>query len=108
MQLLFRLVLIFPGLGSHASSSRATKFDFTSEELYIRIEMTLHSFFDIINFVERIIIEHIELICSLESELSLMSICSIRTPSTNKANFKKKRLFQFQPIFLNRKNLTII
>ena len=39
------------------------------------------AFSKISHFPERICIEHIELICSLESELTLFSICSIRIPS---------------------------
>ena len=40
-------------------------------------------------FLERILMEHIELICSLESKLTLMSICSIRIRSRKRDIIQK-------------------
>ena len=43
----------------------------------------------ITHFLERIRVEHIELTCSLESELTFISLCFIRTPSRNQDNIDK-------------------
>ena len=40
-------------------------------------------------FLGRILMEYIESICSLESKLFLISICSIRNPSRNRDIFEK-------------------
>merc|ERR1712189_116894 len=40
-------------------------------------------------FLERVLMEHIELFCSSDFKLTLMSICSIRTPSRNGDIFEK-------------------
>ena len=41
-------------------------------------------FSKITQFLDRILMEHIELICSLECELALLSLCPIRTFSRNR------------------------
>ena len=41
-------------------------------------------FSSVSQFLERVLMEHIESICSLESKLTFMSICSIRIPSRNR------------------------
>ena len=48
------------------------------------------SFLVITFFLERILMEHKEIICSLESQLTLTSICSIRIPFRNQDKLKKK------------------
>ena len=40
-------------------------------------------------FLEGILMEHIKLICSLESRLTFFSICSIRVPSRNRDIIEK-------------------
>ena len=54
-----------------------------------RFESCWSNFSKITHFLERISMEHIELICSFESELSLTRICSIRIPSGNQDIFEK-------------------
>ena len=51
-----------------------------------------YSFLMISRFLERILMEHIELICSLESELNYFSICSIRIPPKNGDIFEKSSI----------------
>ena len=57
-----------------------------------------NGFLWITHFIERIIMEHVELICSLESELTLTSICSIWIPSENRDILQKS-------LKLNHRNL---
>ena len=50
-------------------------------------EISRSSFSRISYFLERILMEHIELNCSLDSELTFISICSIKIPSRNRDIF---------------------
>ena len=53
----------------------------------------------ITQFLERILLKHIELVCSLESELTLITILSIRIPS------RRRDILQNRSVLRNSKNL---
>ena len=62
-------------------------------------------FSKISQFLERILIEQIELICSLQSRLTFLSICSIRIRSRNRDIFKKPLQLNSSPyVSIKRRN----
>ena len=59
---------------------RSLQGNFSTQE-FIRWNYAAAGFSKITNFLDRILMEHTKLICSLEFELILITICSIRTHS---------------------------
>ena len=54
-------------------------------------------FLKICQFLERILMEHLESICSLESRLTLMFTCSLRIRSRKRNIFEKPRQLNSNP-----------
>ena len=67
--------------------------DFLARRIYKQVGLKLDWLSKISNFVERIQVEHIELICSLGFELTLKPICSIWNHSRKQDFFEKPTYF---------------
>ena len=65
------------------------KVRFDKVHLLHRVWICFSSFLTIPNFLEQILMEHIELICSSESKISFISAHSVRIPSRNRDIFEK-------------------